>query len=238
MSLLLLFKGSDGGSTNVDVSVTGISSSASFGSVEITAFASIAASTLLATSALGSITELAAANTIATGLASNSSVGSVIVQSNASYSATGFAAQSSIGEIVIVGAANSQVSGVASSASVGMSDASGDAQIESTGLESSFGLGETTVTTGGAISVDVDVAGFAALALVGGVTVQISDAPTSPPIYGGTSYILTRPIKDALFVVAGMSSPCLVGRVLVDAEQNLSIEELDEESLIAAWLSS
>ena len=166
------------------VSATGVAATSAVGSVTVIATGGVTVSVtgVGGTSSLGDETVAAGATAIATGLSASSGLGSESVTGGAVTSPTGNQGVANAGSMIVSGAAVTGVTGAASTSGLGDESVVGTANVSVTGVSGTAAVGDETVS----ISVSPVPSGVEATSAVGNETV-VGTATVSASGVEGTS---------------------------------------------------
>ncbi len=185
--------------TDVNVTLTGVSLTASTGSPSITGSAAVSLSGVSAAASPGTVTVSIPVDVALTGLAATMSAGSPTATGTATINPSGVAASASAGDPAIVCNVDVALTGVAATGSPGAPTETASANVVLTGVAAVATDGSVTVNTGGDIDVPID-------------GVEANSAAGDPGITG-----------DANVSLSGQSAIATAGTITVLIVENVTV---------------
>ena len=175
----------------------------------LTGTATVSATGVAATSAVGSVTVLATADisVSATGVGGTTTLGNETVAAGATASATGVSASSGLGAESVTGGAVAAPTGNQGVANAGSMVISGTAVLGVTGTATTSGLGEESVVG----TANVSVTGVSGTAAVGNETVSISVSPVPSGVEATASVGNETVVGTATVSASGVEGTSTLG---------------------------
>lgn len=134
---------------DVNVSVTGVATTSSVGTVTISGDAPVTVTGVGGTVSVGDVSIGIGLDVPVTGMALASSVGNTVITGSANTVPSGISSALSLGDVVVSGEANTTFSGIGMAMLLGSLDISGGAGVTSGAFGLALALGTVTVTTEG-----------------------------------------------------------------------------------------
>lgn len=199
-------------SVSATVNATGVSATGAVGTVTVSGDANRDQTGVSATGAVGTVTVSGDANRTQTGVSATGAVGSVSVSGDANRTQTGVSCTGSTGTVTTSGDANRTQTGVSCASATGTPTISGDANVSVTGVEAVSSTGTVTVTAdSGSVDATVAVTGVSAIGSVGTVQVDVTS-------HARKRNVRFAPIRDAQAFAHGVGAESYTSFVTVQTQ--------------------